>query len=390
MKYIKLKELAEISSGGTPSRKKNEYWNNGNVPWIKISDLKYKYTETCEEYITEDGLKNSSAKIFKKGTILFSIFASIGDVSILDFDASTNQAIAGIEVNKDSIDVEYLYYYLTSLKPVFASKGRGVAQNNINLSMLKEVSVPVPDKFVQKQIVKLLQTINQAIDLRKEQLEKLDLLVKAKFVEMFGDPLLNTKNYALSNFGNKFSLSAGGTPSKKIDEYWVGGNIPWIGSNMCKNEYIYESDNKFITEAGLKHSSAKIFKPNTVLVALVGATIGKVGLLKTSLCTNQNVLGISDIAKNGYTPEFIYVYLQGLYNKFMELGDGKFAMASKKFVSDLPLPVVDLSLQTSFSNFLDNVNISKNKIYKSIKEYSLIQSSLMQKYFIEDNDEGKD
>ena len=94
--WVKLDNITNITSGGTPSRGNPLYWQNGNIPWVKISDISGKYVETTEEKITQLGLDNSSAKIFKKGTILYSIFATIGDVAILNVDAATNQAIAGI------------------------------------------------------------------------------------------------------------------------------------------------------------------------------------------------------------------------------------------------------------------------------------------------------
>ena len=92
----KLSDICLIQSGGTPSRSKQEYWNNGNIPWVKISDFDGKYLSKTTEYITEQGLQGSSAKLFKKGTILYTIFATLGEVCILDIDATTNQAIAGL------------------------------------------------------------------------------------------------------------------------------------------------------------------------------------------------------------------------------------------------------------------------------------------------------
>ena len=160
-------------------------------------------------------------------------------------------------------------------------------------------------------------------------------------------------------FGELFELNAGGTPSKAKPEYWNDGTISWIGSNMCQNTYIYENDGNYITEEGMAHSSARIFPIDTVLIALVGATIGKTALLKFETTTNQNVLGIRKIRENGYLPEFVFYYTQGLYQKFLNIGDGGFAMASKGFISELPIPVVDVHLQEEFSAFAEQVDKSK-------------------------------
>ena len=144
MEYVKLEEICTIVSGGTPSRSKSDYWNNGNIPWIKIKDMKSKYIDSAEEFITEEGLNNSSTKMLKRGTILYSIFATLGEVGILKIDACTNQAIAGLSLKEDSnILKEYLYYYLKSKKKDVNNLGRGVAQNNINLSLLRKFKIPV-------------------------------------------------------------------------------------------------------------------------------------------------------------------------------------------------------------------------------------------------------
>jgi type I restriction enzyme S subunit len=176
---------------------------------------------------------------------------------------------------------------------------------------------------------------------------------------MFGDPMTNSHGYALKKFGDLFELNAGGTPSKVRPEYWENGTISWIGSNMCQNTIIYENDGIYITEEGLKHSSAKIFPINTVLVALVGATIGKTALLKFETATNQNVLGVREINENGYVPEFIFYYIQGLYQKFLNISDGGFTMASKRFISELPIPLVDLASQNQFAAFVEQADKSK-------------------------------
>ena len=91
---MKLIEVSEsIFAGGTPRRDKPEYWNNGHIPWLKISDMKDPYISETDEKITEEGLKNSSAKLFPKGTLVYSIFATLGAIGILNIKATTNQAI---------------------------------------------------------------------------------------------------------------------------------------------------------------------------------------------------------------------------------------------------------------------------------------------------------
>lgn len=144
-----LGDIFEISSGGTPSRKKEEYWDDGKIPWVKISDMKSMYVTETEECITELGLAKSSAKLYGAGTFLISIFATLGEVSILDIDATTNQAIAGL-VPKREIDTEYMYIALTQLKDHIIDIGRGAAQNNINLSILKNLEISMPTESIRR------------------------------------------------------------------------------------------------------------------------------------------------------------------------------------------------------------------------------------------------
>ena len=180
----KLGDICTIVSGGTPSRSKLEYWNGGTISWIKISNIKNKYVNESDEKITKLGLEESSAKMLTKGTILYTIFATLGEVAILDIDACTNQAIAGINIkNTDILINDFLYYFLMSKKDYVNNIGRGVAQNNINMSILRNIDIPLPPIDIQRKIVSNLDKVTHIMDLCNTILEKLDLLVKSQKVE---------------------------------------------------------------------------------------------------------------------------------------------------------------------------------------------------------------
>ena len=182
----KLGEIFKISSGGTPDRKNSDYYTNGTIPWIKTGDLKERYVSRNVDYITEDGLNNSSAKLFPPKTVLVAMYgATIGACSILPYEASTNQACAAFLPN-DKVLPTYLYYFLTSRKAKFIHDGVGGAQPNISAGYLKNVEFEVIPIQKQLEVVGRLNRVHELIALRKEQLAKLDQLVKSRFIKMFG------------------------------------------------------------------------------------------------------------------------------------------------------------------------------------------------------------
>ena len=248
MEYVKLEEICTIVSGGTPSRSKPNYWNNGNIPWIKIKDMKSKYIDSAEEFITEEGLNNSSTKMLKRDTILYSIFATLGEVGILKIDACTNQAIAGLSLKEDSnILKEYLYYYLKSKKKDVNNLGRGVAQNNINLSLLRKFRIPVIPLHQQEKIIGVLDNVSNTINNYEREIYLLDELVKARFVEMFGDPVTNDMLWntdVLKDICTK--IGSGSTPRGGKESY-IDEGISLIRSMNVHNAYFEYKDLAHIT-----------------------------------------------------------------------------------------------------------------------------------------------
>jgi len=157
---LKIADIADTTSGGTPNRGMPEYYN-GDIPWVKSGELKDGLITTCDEYITEAGLKNSSAKLFPKGTLLVAMYgANIGKTGVLDFDATTNQAVCAIFPKVD-ISREFLYWYFKQQRIDFIAVGKGGAQPNISQTIINNASIVVPDVKVQDKIVKFLERIEK-------------------------------------------------------------------------------------------------------------------------------------------------------------------------------------------------------------------------------------
>ena len=168
-RWVRLGEITDIQSGGTPKRSVKEYWGGG-IPWAKISDIPEDgIVDQTEETITEKGLANSNAKLFPPGTVLFSIFATIGKVGILKITAATNQAIAGVTIrNPGEIESHFLFYCLRWFSSRVVTEGRGMAQNNINLTILRNTLIPLPPLEEQRRIVAYFQEVQEKIKALKE------------------------------------------------------------------------------------------------------------------------------------------------------------------------------------------------------------------------------
>jgi len=363
---MKLYELCKLFTDGDWIESKDQSPEGIRlVQTGNIGEGTYLEKEGREKYISEKTFSELKCTEVFPGDVLISrlpdpvgrgcIVPQTGEKMITAVDCTICRA------DENIINNEYLCYFLQSdyYYQQLEQSVTGTTRKRISRKNLGNVEVRVPSLETQCEIVFKLNKITRTIRNRQEQLELLDELIKARFVEMFGNPMINDKGYPLKRYGDLFELNAGGTPSKSHPEYWEDGTISWIGSNMCQNTYIYENDGNYITEEGFRHSSARMFPIDTVLIALVGATIGKTALLKFDTTTNQNVLGIRGIRESGYTPEFVYYYTQGLYDKFLAIGDGGFAMASKGFISNLQIPVVDLSDQIEFTSFANQVDKSK-------------------------------
>lgn len=177
----KLGEIAETSSGGTPLKERAEFYENGTIPWLRSGEVSQGLIYKSELFINENGLENSSAKIFPIDTVLVAMYgATAGQVGLLKFEASTNQAICGILPN-DKFLPEYLYYFLKTQTNRLIQISTGGAQPNISQQVIRNIKVPLPDLKIQKKIVAKLSAVQ---DYKKQLLEQ-----KSKLKELFDSAL---------------------------------------------------------------------------------------------------------------------------------------------------------------------------------------------------------
>jgi len=167
---IKLGDVCKTTSGGTPNRSQTKYYE-GNIPWVKSGELDKGLITDTEEKITEEAIKNSSAKIFPKGTLLIALYgATIGKLGFLGVDAATNQAVCGIYKN-ENIDSNYLFHFLFFNKPSIIKQSIGGAQPNISQGILKNLDIPLPPVVEQKEIVAKIEELFSELDAGVGQLK---------------------------------------------------------------------------------------------------------------------------------------------------------------------------------------------------------------------------
>lgn len=167
----KLGEVADLNSGGTPLTGNTKYYNGG-IPWVVIADISKagKYISQTEKTISEEGLNNSSAKLFKKGTLLFAMYASIGKCAIAVMDGTCNQAILAIQTN--SIETEYLYYFLALNETRFIKMGQTGTQSNLSKEIVSNLSISLPPLAEQARIATILSDMDADLAATEAQLSK--------------------------------------------------------------------------------------------------------------------------------------------------------------------------------------------------------------------------
>lgn len=175
---LKVADVAKTTSGGTPSRNNPEYFN-GSIPWIKTGELKEKYIYDTEEKITEEAVKNSSAKLVPKNSLIVAMYgATIGNVSINKIDATTNQACCVIIPQKERLNYEFLYYLLAFWKEKLIKLGAGGAQPNISQQIIKNLLIPMPSLKEQMEIANILAILDKKIQNEKKKFDSLSNLKK--------------------------------------------------------------------------------------------------------------------------------------------------------------------------------------------------------------------
>ena len=217
IEFVKLEKISKISSGGTPSRKIQKYWD-GNIPWVKTALIHNNIIleNDIDERITEEGLQNSSAKIVSKGSIIMAMYGqgkTRGRVAILGLNASINQACAAIEINSN-VSNEYIYQQLLFRYNSIRGLSNSGGQKNLSSGIIKKIKIPLPPLPEQRVIADILSTLDTAIEKMEKLIEVKEKRFKAQLNDLLNNPENDWQNVSLGDIGE---ISSAGV-DKKINK----------------------------------------------------------------------------------------------------------------------------------------------------------------------------
>ena len=302
-KWVKLGEVCHTTSGGTPSRRKSHYYS-GNIPWVKSGELNKGVITKTEEYISEEAVNNSSAKIFPKGTLLIALYgATIGKLAFLGVEAATNQAICGI-YESEEINSYFLYNYLLYKKQDLVNQGIGGAQPNISQTILKNLELPLPPKPQQQLLVSKIEELFSELDKGIENLriaqQQLKKYRQAVLKYAFEGKLTNknVKDGELPNGWKTIDLKEacevrrGKSKHRPRNEpFLYGGKYPFIQTGDIRN-----ASGKYITEFTQTYSEKGLLQsklwPKGTLCITIAANIGETAILNFDACFPDSVVGL--------------------------------------------------------------------------------------------------
>ncbi len=384
MAKYKLGDICEIVSGSTPKTSVDAYWN-GDIKWItpaELNDDTYIITDSIRK-ITELAIQKNRLTSLPKGTVILSSRAPIGKVAIAGCEMYCNQGFKNL-ICSDKINNKYLYWFLKGHTDFLDSLGRGATFKEISKSIVSEIEINVPSIEQQKKVVRILEKVNGIIVIRKQELNQLDMLIKSRFIELFGDPVSNPLKWDMKSL-LKMGYCKNGmnfhTGDSGIEVHCLGvgdfkdyaiidrtENLPMISlKEMPSNEnMLQDGDIVFVRSNGNKALVGRcvIVYPHNILTTYSGFCI-------RYRLTGDEVIGIY----------LLQVLKTDSMRKKMAGRGANIQNLNQQILASLNIPLPPIELQNQFADFVAHVDKSKLAVQKSLDELETLKKSLMQEYF---------
>ncbi len=387
---VKLKDCATFING---MAFKPIDWDVKGLPIVRIQNL--TGTNKIFNYYSKE--YNPKFEI-NNGDLLISWSASLGVFIWNNGKAILNQHIFKVVFNKIEINKKYFYFCILDVLEEMSEKTHGSAMRHITKGNFDNIEILLPPLKEQERIVGILDEsfakIDESIKILEQNLLNLDELMQSALQKAFNPLNDDTKeNYQLpqtwewKSLGEIGNTSSGGTPLRNKKEYWENGSIKWLKSGELNDGYIdFIEEN--ITEEAIENSSAKIFQKGTLLIAMYGATAGRLGILNLDSATNQAVCAFlhKDNKNIKFLEKFLFYFLFFIRDKIIKDSfGGAQPNISQTYIKNLQIPLPPLKEQEQIASHLDSVfektKALKELYTKELKDYEELKQSLLDKAF---------
>jgi type I restriction enzyme S subunit len=310
-------------SGGTPDSDNEEFWG-GDIPWTTCAVVEGPHFDGEKDFITQEGLKNSSASLVPEGSILFGTRVNVANVGRTCKEIAISQDLTGIVLDEEKIDPDFITWYLLFNQEKIRDRySQGSTIQGMITADLKSLPLLSPPLSEQRRIADILLTVDEKINQtdniigKAKELKKglmQDLLHKGigheKFKDMYIGPKRSTLplDWDVVRLGEIADIQSGSTPKRSNEEYWDGGTIPWIKSGEFNDGIVAETE-EYITEKALDETGCTVFPKGTLLIALYGkGTVSKTARLGIDAATNQAIAGLLPESE-AFKPRYLQYYL---------------------------------------------------------------------------------
>ena len=351
--------------------------------WLLNLDMVEQQTGRVIEYkyAGEDDLNGSIIQFDTENVLYSKLRPNLNKVVLPEKDGFSTSELLPLRPDASVLNRDYLAVFLRSDSFVTwaVSKTAGAKMPRLGTKDLMNAEIPVPNIERQKEIAEKFKKLEQLITLRKQQLAKLDELVKARFVEMFGDPVKNTMDWEIKPLSELGELNRGVSKARpRNSPELLGGPYPLIQTGEVANAKTYiTSFNSTYSEKGLAQSK---MWPKGTLCITIAANIAQTSILTFDACFPDSVVGF--ISRNMTNELFIH-YWFSFFQKILDEQAPQVAQKNinLKILSELNVIVPPLSLQNRFAAFVEHVDQQKQTVQQSLEKLELMKKALMQEYF---------
>lgn len=387
IKEVKVSDFAEVITGGTPSTTVDEYWDGGTIPWLNSGELNKKYIYDAKNFITEAGLKSSSTRLMPPDTVLIALTgATCGLSALMKIEACANQSVTGILPSKKH-SPDYLLHYLRTQRQRILDKAWGNAQPHISQKFVKDLLIPLPSLYDQIQIANILSKAETLIEQRKQSIALLDEFLKSIFLEMFGDPAFNSKDWSKLKF--KELITKGDKINYGIVQPGEDGNkegVAIIRVGDFEGIRINSKNLKLVDPIIEQKHKASRLVGDEVLIACVGATIGKIALADISHAGKNIVRAIARVRCDSQKLNRLFLcqllltayYQFNLKNLARTIAQPTLNIGQ---IEELKIMVPPIELQNRFASIVSKTETLKEQYKNSLIELENLYGSLSQKVF---------